>query len=251
MNILQVENLSKQFGGVKAVKDLSFSVDRGRILGIIGPNGSGKTTVFNLITGFIPKDKGKVILDGADVSNYPFYKIATHGMVRTFQQSHLFKNLSVMENIITAMRHNYGEKILNLFFKPKSVKKETEIMRESSIDLLKNAGIKFDYEKPAYELSFGQQKLLEIVCAVATKPKVLLLDEPTAGVDLTMISKISSLIKELAHSGIAVVIIEHNISFIKELADEVIVIDRGHQIASGVPSDVINNIEVLNAYLGA
>lgn len=235
MAILEVEGLTKRFGGLTAVSHLSFSVERGKVLGIVGPNGSGKTTTFNLISGFIRPDSGRVVLNGTDVTGLKPHEIAKRGMTRTFQVVRVFRHLSVYENI----------KVANLL----NVKHEDT--DEKVKEIISLIGLENKETEQAINLPIGDLKRLELGRVFATKPQVVLLDEPFSGLSHFEVTNISSLLLDLIDRGMAVVIVEHVLRELRKLAKDIIVLNFGVKIAAGRFEDVVNQPVVKEAYLGA
>lgn len=249
--LLEIKNIAKSFGGVKAVKDVSLSVDKNQIISIIGPNGAGKTTVFNLISGIYKVDSGEIMFDGKNIVGLPQHEIAKLGISRTFQNIRLFKGLSVLENLMTALDSttNYGlfSAMLSL---PKKRKKE-KINREKILSTLELVGLsKFKDEHPS-NLPYGLQRRVELARAIVNEPKLLMLDEPAAGLNPSEITEFISLItmlREKFHFGI--LIIEHRMQVINELSEHIYVLNFGNLLAHGVSEEITNNPEVIKAYIG-
>jgi branched-chain amino acid transport system ATP-binding protein len=235
MAILEVEGLIKHFGGLTAVSGLSFSVERGKVLGIVGPNGSGKTTTFNLISGFIKPDSGKVVLNGKDVTGLKPHEIVRRGMSRTFQVVRVFRHLSVYENIKVAS-------LLNV--------KPRENIDEKVTEIISLIGLKNKETEQAINLPIGDLKRLELGRVFATMPQVVLLDEPFSGLSHFEVTEISSLLLDLIDRGMAVVIVEHVLRELRRLAKDIIVLNFGVKIAGGRFEDVVNQRVVREAYLG-
>lgn len=245
-NILKVKNLSKSFEGLSAVSNCSFQIKDNSITALIGPNGAGKTTMFNLISGFLTPDSGKIIFDGHDITSALPHKRAMRGIGRTFQLIRIFPELSVIDNVMTAFTEN-RRSFIEIFMPRK--KYQMEIHRKS-MELLEQVNLSEHARTTASALSYGQKKLLEIVRAIALQSKLFLLDEPAAGVNRTMLNKIIELIKELKHQGKTVLIIEHDMGFVMNLCESIIVMDKGQEIALGPPKKIQRNKKVLEAYLG-
>jgi len=240
--LLEVDGLTKRFGGVTAVEDCSFSVPAGTITALIGPNGSGKTTAFNLITGYLRADAGAVAFDGRRVARPDPTGLYRRGLTRTFQQARVFHELTLVENLAVAMRRPRGA----LFRRD-----VTPGDRARSEDALGQFGLAALAQNRASELSFGQQKLLEFATVLMGRPKLVLLDEPTAGVNPVMIETMEHHIRELNRGGITFLVVEHEMSLVMRLCDPVIVLDHGTKLAQGTPSEVQADPLVLDAYLGA
>lgn len=247
--MLLVSGLQKEFGGITAVRDCSFTVEKGTIVGLIGPNGAGKTTVFNLVTGCMGADKGKVVFDRADITNMEPYKINRMGLSRTFQLIRLFQNMTVLENMMVAKK-NLNERLGRSFLKLRMMKDQEIIYETQCLGLLRLVGLEEKWSELAKNLSYGQQKLLEIARALASEPELLLLDEPAGGVNLTMLKTIRDLILKLKQQGKTVLLIEHNMEFVMGLCDKIVVLDYGEEIATGTPKQIQKNKRVLDAYLG-
>ena len=243
--ILNVEGASKSFGGVVANEDISIKVNQGEIVGLIGPNGSGKTTLFNSIVGTHIIDGGTILFEENDITNYTIPSIARLGLLRTFQKTKIYGGINCMKNMRISIPHE-EENILTMFSK---IPPEEDRRAE---DLLKFVGL---YEKRflrAGELSFGQQKLLEFAMALMNKPKMLLLDEPTAGINPTLINSLIERLKTANKEfGITLLVIEHNMRVIMNLAERIYCLAHGKLLAEGSPADIRNNSKVIDAYLGA
>lgn len=244
--MLKVENLTKHFGGVKAVNDCSFEIEKGKITALIGPNGSGKTTIFNLISGIIKSDNGKIFIANNNTANLSVDQISNLGVSRVFQRSRLFKNLTVRENLLLAIDNEDTKLWKNIFgFNGVTKAKEEkikEILEDFSISEIKNI--------VASELSFGQKRLVELARTILNPHKLLMLDEPVAGVNPKIRSSIASLLIKLKNNGETILLIEHDMIFTLGLADVIIVLDAGKVIATGKPNEIKSNKLVLDAYLG-
>ena len=245
MSILEVKNVSKFFGGVKANVDVSLNVEQGSIVGLIGPNGSGKTTLFNSIVGTHPIDKGSIIFDNKEVSELPVPVVAKLGLLRTFQQTRIYGKLNCIENMLISHKGS-DEGIAKIFSKiPVELTEKAET-------LLNFVGLYQKRKLRAGDLSFGQQKLLELAMALMNEPKMLLLDEPTAGINPTLINGIiDRLIKINKDYGITLLVIEHNMKVIMSLAQRIFCLAHGKLLAEGSPSEIKNDKRVVDAYLGA
>jgi branched-chain amino acid transport system ATP-binding protein len=245
MSILEVNNVSKFFGGVKANEDVSLTVEQGSIVGLIGPNGSGKTTLFNSIVGTHPIDKGSIKFNGKEVSELPVPIVAKLGLLRTFQQTRIYGKLNCIENMLISNK-SQEKGLLSVFSKiPPELTDKAE-------NLLKFVGLYQKRKLRAGDLSFGQQKLLELAMALMNEPKMLLLDEPTAGINPTLINGIiDRLIKVNKEFGITLLVIEHNMRVIMQLAQKIFCLAHGQMLAEGTPEQIKNDKRVIDAYLGA
>jgi ABC-type branched-subunit amino acid transport system ATPase component len=247
--MLKVSNLNKNFDGVTALKDFSLEMKENEILGLIGPNGAGKTTFFNLLLGFIKPESGKIEFEKIDIAHLDSHKIVSKGISRTFQDLRLIRQLPVIDNILISFNHRGGENIYNIFFKQNSWKQVEEQDKKRALELLEYAGIKEKAYDLAYDLSYGQQKLLSIICCLAADAKLLLLDEPIAGLNPEMKVKILNIISELPSKGKAAIIIEHDMDFVSDVCNRVIFMDMGEKISEGTPDEVKNDSKVIEAYL--
>jgi len=248
--MLELSKISKSFGGLRAVDNLSLSIAPGRITSLIGPNGSGKTTVFNVVSGFLHPDAGSVHLDGVRISGRSVHEIARAGIGRTFQQIRLCPQMTVLDNILLARRAPIGERLLAAALLPSRLADEARENRKVALRLLER--VKMDHKKGAKgaELSHGQRRLVEIARALALEPKVLLLDEPMSGLFPEMIQSTMQIIRELGDEGRTVFFIEHNMKVVLALSDHVVVLDDGRKLAEGTPSEIRSDSDVLTAYLG-
>ena len=248
--ILSCEGLTKAFGGVNAVNGATFDVPRGKITALIGPNGAGKTTVVNILSGAMKSDSGSMRLGSTDITNWERYKIARLGLMRTFQLSRELSGLTVLENLLAAPKVQAGESLFNIFFRPRLLKREERQNIERATEILRTYGLYDLRDNRARELSGGQKKLLEISRGVMASPSLFLLDEPMAGVNPALIERIGGYILDMKAQGVTVLMIEHNLNIVEKICDNVIVLAEGRTLATGRLSDLRNNPEVVQAYLG-
>lgn len=249
-SILQAVNISKSFGGLKVVSQASIDVKYNSITGLIGPNGAGKSTLFNLLSNFLTADEGKVLFEGNPVQHLPPHQIARLGFVRTFQVARVLSRLTVLENMLLGTQNQVGEQLFSVFWQPQKIRKQEKENREKAMSILESVGLAekaFDY---AGALSGGQRKLLEMARTLMTNPKLILLDEPAAGVNPTLINQICEHILRWNQQGISFLIIEHNMDVIMSLCSHVWVLAEGRNLADGTPEEIQNNQQVLSAYLG-
>ena len=247
--VMEVKGLSKNFDGVRALADFSCEVCKGEILGLIGPNGAGKTTLFNVVTGFIAPEGGKVSLRSTNITGLAPYRLANCGIARTFQDLRLISQLSVLDNVLLSFRDQPGERLGNVFFRSKRSREHEGQNRQEAIRLLEGAGIAEKAGDPAEDLSYGQQKLLSLVCCLAAKAEVLLLDEPVAGIAPEMIEKMLEIIRDLPSKGKSVILIEHNLDAVMQVCDRVVFMDAGAKVSEGTPEQVRNDPKVIEAYI--
>lgn len=248
--LLAATSLVKNFGGIKAVDNAAIEVAKGSITGLVGPNGAGKTTLFNLLSNFIRPDSGRVVFDGEPIHHLQPHIIARMGMVRTFQVARALSRLSVLENLLLAAQKQTGEKFWNTWLHSKEIAQEEKQNREKAFTVLESIGLVHMAHEYAGALSGGQRKLLEMGRALMADPKLILLDEPAAGVNPTLINQICDRIQRWNRDGMTFLIIEHNMDVIMSLCDRVWVMAEGRNLAVGTPIEVQTNPEVLEAYLG-
>jgi len=249
--ILEIKDITKTFGGVKAISETSFSVQKNEIYGLIGPNGAGKTTMFNIITGNYKPTMGEVWLDGKNITNMKNYKIVREGIARTFQNIRLFSSMSVLDNLLIGMDHStvytYFESIFRFPRYFSSEKKSYEY----AIEIMDNLGLLEYKDELATSLSYGNQRKVEIARALATRPKLLLLDEPAAGMNPNETKELAQLLFRIRDEyDVTILLIEHDMKFVNELCDQVLVLDYGKTIFQGDIKDAIQDKEVIKAYLG-
>ena len=241
--MLEVNGISKAFGGIKAVDNCSLGVERGSVTGLIGPNGSGKTTLFNMITGFYRPDSGSISLNNQPIHTLAPNRICHRGIGRTFQITRLFWKMTVLENMVVPVRHTGWRTLFS-----QGVKKHEE---ERAMQLLDLVGLTQYRDDEALKLSFGQQKLVELAAILMSDPDLILLDEPAGGVNPVMIEKIMGLVEDLNQQGKTFLVVEHNMRLVMELCQHIIVLDHGQKIAEGMPDEIQNSPIVLEAYLGS
>jgi branched-chain amino acid transport system ATP-binding protein len=262
--MLEISGLTRHFEGVTAVDGLDLKVSEGELIGVIGPNGAGKTTLFNLVSGFDRPNAGSIRLKGSDIAGSPPQSLARLGMARTFQHGRVFGNLSVLDNVLVgaharlaAVRPGWrglgpvGELLLAAI-RPKAVRAEEEALREEAKRILARFGDRLTprLDHPAYSLSYANRRRLELARALALRPHLLLLDEPTAGMNETETAELEGVIASLKASGLTILLIEHKLGMVMRLSDRVLAMDEGRRIAVGAPADVRDHPEVVLAYLG-
>ena len=250
MALLKVSGLTKRFGGLAAVEDLDFSIQGGELLSIIGPNGAGKTTLFNLLTGFYRPTSGRIIFNNADITGLKPYRITRRGMVRTFQMTHIFQNGTVLDNVIIGRASHSRIGLLESILGTPSARREKKKAIEKAREIISFVGLEDQKDKTAHYLTEEARKRLSIALALATEPKLLLLDEPAAGINLEEMGGLMELIDRIRKIGISVCLIEHRMRMVMSISDRIIVLNYGRNIADGTPEEVANNEDVIKAYLG-
>jgi len=250
MTILTTKKLSKQFGGLLAINDVDLEIKRGEILGLIGPNGSGKTTFINLINGMLKATSGNILFEGEEITGLPAHVLVRKGIARTFQQNVLFKKTSVWNNVLIAHEVNYGVSPWRSFFSFTKNCNEEKEAQQSTISILGEMNLLVWKDKLCGDLPHGIQRMVEIAVATAVKPKLMLLDEPFAGMNLNEITTMVDLIERLKRAGVTILLVEHKMKIVMKLCDRIIVLNFGEKIAEGSPEEILRNREVVKAYLG-
>lgn len=248
--LMEAAGLTKYFGGVAAVKEINFMVCQAEIFALIGPNGAGKTTLFNLITGLLAPDEGKIIFNGQPISGLKPHLIAAAGIARTFQNLQLFANMSALENIMAGAHLKGRTGFLKCLSGWPGAAVEERRIRRDALTLLGEVGLAEYQDTPAAFLPFGKQRLLEIARALASGPKLLLLDEPAAGLNSAETKELADFLKRLREQGYAMLLVEHDMEMVMEVADRIMALDFGASIAEGTPSEIQANRAVIRAYLG-
>jgi branched-chain amino acid transport system ATP-binding protein len=251
MSQLIVKNLSKQFGGVKAVQDVSFAIKGGTVHSVIGPNGAGKTTLFNLITGIYTPTQGEISFEGSAVAGEPPYELARLGMSRTFQNLQVCMNMTAIENVMVGAHLRLAQGLLASLLHLPGLRRADRACRDEAAGLMDFVGVGKYRAAHASQMSYGALKRLEIARALAARPKMILLDEPAAGLNDTETHEIEALIRKIADSGVTVVLVEHDMKLVMNLSDHILVLDYGKKLAEGTAAEVRANPDVIAAYLGA
>lgn len=249
--LLHVQNISKHFGGLAALREVSFQLEAGTILGLIGPNGAGKTTLYNIITGFLLPTSGRIYFAGEDITGMRPDQIAKKGLVRTFQATNLFKNKTVLENLIIAHHLHGSASFWDLLINSARAKASEAKIRQRSLDILHYIGLASLQDELAKNLPHGHQRALGVAIALAASPKLLLLDEPLTGMNAQESAQFINLLRNLRDQGITLVIVEHDMKAIMGLSQRIVVLNYGRKIAEGTPQEIQNNPQVIAAYLGS
>jgi branched-chain amino acid transport system ATP-binding protein len=250
-DLLVACNISKRFGGQQVVNDVSFSIPAGSITGLIGPNGAGKTTLFNCLAGFHKPESGKILIDGRNIGGLAPHRVFAAGLARTFQIPRLFPEMTVLDNVTVAARHQAGERLWNNWLKARRVREQAKQHDEAALHWLEFVGLAELARKPAQILSGGQRKLLELARVMIAEPKLVLLDEPGAGVNPVLLERIVEKILALNRQGITFFIVEHNMDLVVSLCHSLMVMVEGQLLLEGDPVSVLQDARVVEAYLGA
>jgi branched-chain amino acid transport system ATP-binding protein len=248
--MLRICGITQVFGGLTALDDVSFTVRQGEITGVIGPNGAGKTTLFNIVSGIYNQTSGRVHLNDRDVSGYPPEKLVRLGMVRTFQNIELFGQMTVLENVMVGLHTRSSSGILSCAFKLPGHLREERAIRERAMQWLEFVGITELARVEAANLPFGKGRLLELARAMASEPRIILMDEPAAGLNSRETAELAQLIRKIRESGITVVLVEHDMELVMDVCDYILVLNLGRKLAEGTPRQIQENPEVIAAYLG-
>jgi branched-chain amino acid transport system ATP-binding protein len=248
--MLRVENITQIFGGITALRDVSFTVAKGEIKGVIGPNGAGKTTLFNIISGIYRQTAGNVFLADKKITQFPPERLARRGMVRTFQNVELFGRMTVLENVMIGRHTKSRSGILASALKLPTAIREERRIRQKALECLEFAGIAEHAAETADNLPFGKCRLLEIARAMALEPAILLLDEPAAGLNARETADLGHLIQRIRSTGVTVVLVEHDMELVMEICDSILVLNLGEKLAEGTPLEIQENQKVITAYLG-
>lgn len=249
--MLEIKNLSKRFGGLAAVNDVSTTVEKGKINAIIGPNGAGKTTFFNLISGVHKPTSGRILFNGIDVTPMPTHRIARLGVSRTFQTTSLFDQATVLDNLIVGHRLRTQSRLFDVLLGTRRLKDEERICREKARDALDFVGLSHAAHRVASDISQEERKRVAFALALSTDPMLVLLDEPAGGVNPEETAGLAELIRKMIQSGLTVCLIEHKMNMIMSLADKIMVLNYGEKIAEGTPAEIRANPAVIDAYLGS
>lgn len=250
MPILNTKDVTKLFGGLIAVNQVSMSVNKNEIVGIIGPNGAGKTSFINALTGIYKPSSGQVLFQGKEITGLPAYKITKRGISRTFQNLRVFSNISVLENVLIGAHCRIDNPFHHIFFRPLRSRQIERQAHEKVIALLKNVGLEEKKDSLAKNLSYGEQRILEICRALASDPELLILDEPCAGMNSAEMDTLAGFVKKLRDEGQTIVVIEHNMCFMMAVSDRIIVMTEGAKFREGTPAEIRNDLEVQKVYLG-
>jgi branched-chain amino acid transport system ATP-binding protein len=249
--VLKVEGLSKSFGGIDAISDLTFDIPRRMIYSVIGPNGAGKTTLFNLITGIYTPTKGKIFLDGQNIVGHPPFEVARRGMSRTFQNLQVCMNMTALENVMVGRHLHLNTNFVAAMLRLPEVVRGDRACREKAADLMEFVGIGRYITADTNAMPYGALKRLEIARALAVEPRLLLLDEPAAGLNARETAEVDELIQKIASTGVTIVLVEHDMKLVMNISHYILVLDFGKKLTEGTPEEVCSNPDVIAAYLGA
>ena len=250
MSLLEINGLSKSFGGVHAVQNLEYTVESGKVHSIIGPNGAGKTTLFNMVTGVYAPTSGKAHFDGRDITGLPAYKLAALGISRSFQNLQVFFNMTVMENVMVGTHLHCRRGFLQSLLHTPSISRSNEGARRRAAELLEWVGLEAYIAAHTDALPYGALKRMEIARALASEPKLLLLDEPAAGLNNKETQEIDKLIQQISDSGVTVILVEHDMRLVMGVSDHILVMEHGRKLAEGTAGEIRKNPDVIAAYLG-
>ncbi len=248
--VLSIENVSVHFGGLIAIDGMTFDVRSGEIVGLIGPNGAGKTTAFNVITGFLRPTGGEVRYRGVPLNGLKPHEIAQLGLVRTFQRTSVFQERTVFQNVLTGLHRSGRSNLWDMLLRTRREKESERELVETAQDLLRFVGLEQRASEQAGVLPYGEQRLMGVALALAVKPSMLLLDEPVSGMNPAETARFVKLVEKIHHSGVTILLVEHDMPMVMEVCDRIVVLNYGRIIAEGTPSEIQNNPEVIRAYLG-
>jgi branched-chain amino acid transport system ATP-binding protein len=250
MPLLQLDHVTKRLGGIVAADDVSFAIEAGTLTALIGPNGAGKSTIFNLISGFMTPTAGRIVFDGTDVTALAQHEIAALGLVRTYQLVQLFANLTVAENVHVGFHLRTRGGALAALVRRRWFRDQEQEIRRKTLDILASVGLAAVADERAGQLSYGRQRLLEVARALAAGPKLVLLDEPAAGLNPQETAALADLVRRINESGVTVLVVEHDMTMVMQLASRIVVLDSGRKIAEGTPDEIRRDPQVIAAYLG-